>query len=91
MELQFAEMLTSKIYMDYIKDPFNEETTMKYLKETLPSLAVKALFNRAYHHMEFPTKNLHMMLAPLKNKCIILKLDTSMHTSLCQDWFITCH
>jgi hypothetical protein len=36
MELQFAEMLTSKIYMDYIKDPFNKETTMKYLKETLP-------------------------------------------------------
>jgi hypothetical protein len=59
MELQFAEMLTSKIYRDYIKDPFNKEMTMKYLKETLPqktSLAVKALFNRAYHHMEFPTK-----------------------------------
>jgi hypothetical protein len=34
MELQFAEMLRSKIYMDYIKDPFNIETTMKYLKET---------------------------------------------------------
>jgi hypothetical protein len=36
MELQFAEMLTSKIYMDYMKDLFNKETTMKYLKETLP-------------------------------------------------------
>ncbi len=36
MELQFAEMLTSKIYMDFIKDPFNKETTMKYLKETSP-------------------------------------------------------
>ncbi len=36
MELQFTEMLTSKIYTDYIKDPFNKETTMKYLKETLP-------------------------------------------------------
>ncbi len=34
--LQFAEMLTNKIYMDYIKDPFNKERTMKYLKETLP-------------------------------------------------------
>ncbi len=34
MDLQFSEMLTSKIYMDYIKDPFNEERTMKYLKET---------------------------------------------------------
>ncbi len=30
MELQFAEMLTSKIYMDYIKDLFNKETTMIY-------------------------------------------------------------
>ncbi len=36
IELQFAEMLTSKIYMDYIKDSFNKDTTMKYLKETLP-------------------------------------------------------
>ncbi len=36
MELQFAEMLTSKIYMDYIKDPFHKEMTMKYLKETSP-------------------------------------------------------
>ena len=36
MELQFAEMLTSKIYMDYIKEPFNKETTMKNLKATLP-------------------------------------------------------
>jgi hypothetical protein len=58
-ELQFAEMLTSKINMDYIKDPFNKETTMKYLKKhchKTKSLAVKALFNGAYHHMEFPTK-----------------------------------
>ncbi len=36
MELLFAEMLTCKINMDYIKDPFNKEMTMKYLKETLP-------------------------------------------------------
>ncbi len=36
MELQFAEMLTSEIYMDYIKDLFNKETTMKYFKETSP-------------------------------------------------------
>ncbi len=36
MELQFAEMLTSKIYMDYIKDPIIKKTTTKYLKETLP-------------------------------------------------------
>ncbi len=32
-----------------------------------------------------------MTLAPLKNKWVILMLDTSMHTSLCQDWFSTCH
>jgi hypothetical protein len=34
--IQFAEMLSSKVYTDYIKDPFNTETTMTYLRETLP-------------------------------------------------------
>jgi hypothetical protein len=60
MKLQFAEMLTSKIYMDYIKDPFNKETTMKYLKETSQqhkSLAVKAPFNRAYTIWNFLQKS----------------------------------
>ncbi len=45
MVLQFAEILTSKIYVDYIKDLFNEETTMKYLKETLPQNKVPGCKN----------------------------------------------
>ncbi len=45
MVLQFAEILTSKIYVDYIKDPFNEATTMKYLKETLPQNKVPGCKN----------------------------------------------
>jgi hypothetical protein len=34
--MEFAEMLSSKVYTDYINDPFNTETTMTYLRETLP-------------------------------------------------------
>jgi hypothetical protein len=38
--MQFAEMLLSKVYTDYIKDPFNKETTMTYLRETSPRYKV---------------------------------------------------
>jgi hypothetical protein len=71
MELQFAEMLRSKIYMDYIKDPFNKETTMKYLKETLPQNKVpglKSSIQRSLPPYGISYKNITFAIGSLKKQ-----------------------
>ncbi len=85
MELQFAEMLTSKIYMDYIKDLFNKKRTMKYLKETSPQNKVpgcKSTIQRSLPPYGISYKNLTYEVGTLENKCVILMLDTSIRALL---------
>ncbi len=86
-------MLSSKVYTDYIKDPFNTETTMTYLRETLPRHKVHGLecnFNRSLPPYGISYENLTYDVPYHEKKSIISTLDTTMHTALCQDWFITC-
>jgi hypothetical protein len=39
--VQYPEMLSSEEYTKYIKDPFNRDKIMTYLRETLPRSRVK--------------------------------------------------
>ncbi len=39
--MQYPQVLSSDEYTNYIKDPFNREKTMTYLRETLPRSRVK--------------------------------------------------
>jgi hypothetical protein len=88
------KLLTRKIYMDYIKDPCNKETTMKYLKETLPQNKVpscKSTIQRSLPPYGISYKNLLYDVGTLEKQVRNIDVRHLNASSLCQDWFIACH
>ncbi len=78
--VQIARMLANTVYTKYIKDPFNNYMTMSYLNKTclIPKMPLPKMV-LFYHHMVFPLRVLHQMLAPLKKGYILLMIDTTMY------------
>jgi hypothetical protein len=78
--VMYPEMLSSKDYSKYIKDPFNKDTTNECLRKTWPhSKVVGTKGDHSLPPYGIPFENLKSDVDKLKNKCIVLMQDTTMH------------
>ncbi len=73
-------MLASTVYTKFIKDPFNNETTMSYLEETSPcSKNAPSKNGPLLPPYSISFESLTSDAGPLEKGCILLMLDTTMH------------
>ncbi len=87
--MQYHQVLSSDKYTNYIKDPFNRDKTMTYLRETLPHSRVKVTKgDTSFPPYDITFESLSYKVGLLEKQVFLLMLDITMHIYLCQNWCI---
>jgi hypothetical protein len=64
--VQFAKMLSSNVYTKYIKDPFNNKTTMSYLRKLCHIPKTPHPIMVLFYHFGISFESLTLDIGPLE-------------------------